>query len=38
VWDGGNGVARGPSEVGHHWQADTGFSDADTTTMITAYR
>ena len=38
VWDGGSDVDRGPSEVNTHWKADTGFSDADTTEMIAAYR
>ena len=38
VWDGGNDVDQGPSEVGIHWKADTGFSDADTSAMIAAYR
>lgn len=38
VWDGGSDVDRGPSEVNTHWKADTGFSDADVTEMIAAYR
>lgn len=38
MWGGGNDVDNGPSECNQHWKADTGFSDADTRTMIAAFQ
>jgi hypothetical protein len=38
VWGGGNDVDNGPSEMDKNWKADTGFSDADTSAMVEAYR